>query len=98
MNKHSAEYSRYLKSDEWAAKRAERLLLDDNKCALCDRPNGTRKDGVTPILQIHHISYQRLGNEPMEDLISVCARCHKLLHRYYNRCRSWEDKANLYEH
>ena len=54
MNKHSAEYDRYLKSDEWAAKRAERLRLDDNKCVMCGRPQGTLKDG-RPVIQCHHI-------------------------------------------
>lgn len=93
MRKHSREYDSYMKSDEWAAKREERLRLDDNKCVCCGRPNGVQKDGVTPILQVHHVHYGNLGHEPMDDLASVCPRCHKLLHAYYRRCRNWENKA-----
>lgn len=92
MKMHSAEYDRYMKSDAWAQKRAERLMLDNNVCVMCGRKNGVQKDGVTPILQVHHVHYGNLGNEPLEDLCSVCPRCHQLLHKYYRRCRSWEDR------
>lgn len=92
MRKHSKEYDNYMKSDEWAAKREERLQLDDNKCVMCGRPNGLQKDGKTPILQVHHICYSHLGNEPMSEIVSLCAGCHKKIHRYYRRFRSWEDK------
>ncbi len=60
MRKHSVEYNRYMKSDAWAAKREERLRLDDNKCVCCGRRNGLQKDDVTPILQVHHIHYSRM--------------------------------------
>ena len=92
MWKHSKEYENYMKSDAWAAKREERLQLDDNKCVMCGRPNGLQKDGKTPILQVHHICYSHLGNEPMSEIVSLCAGCHKKIHRYYRRFRSWEDK------
>lgn len=92
MQKHSKEYNNYMKSDEWAAKREERLQLDDNHCVMCGRKNGLQKDGVTPILQVHHVHYGNLGNEPMEDLVSLCPGCHRKIHRYYRRIRSWEDK------
>ena len=93
MRNHSVEYDRYMKSPQWAAKREERLRLDGNHCVMCGRSNGLQKDGVTPILQVHHISYQRLGNEPMADLVSLCPTCHKRIHKYYRRFRTWEDKA-----
>ena len=92
MRKHSKEYSSYMKSDAWSAKREERLQLDDNRCVMCGRPNGLQKDGVTPVLQVHHICYSNLGNEPMSDLVSLCSGCHKKIHKYYRRLRSWEDK------
>lgn len=40
MRKHSREYDLYMKSDEWAAKREERLQLDNNHCVMCGRKNG----------------------------------------------------------
>ena len=88
----SKEYKRYMCSTQWDKKRKERLELDDNRCVMCGRRNGLRKDGVTPILQVHHITYKSLGHEPMEDLVSLCPGCHKKLHLYYKRFRTWEDK------
>lgn len=90
MAEHSSRYDRYMNSKEWEKKRSE---LDDNKCVMCGRPNGLQKDGVTPILQVHHIHYQNLGNEPIEDLVSLCPTCHKRIHKYYARARNWSDKV-----
>ena len=92
MMKHTKEYDRYIRSEEWAKKRAERLELDDNCCVMCGRKNGLQKDGNTPILQVHHIKYSNLGAEPMEDLVSLCAGCHMKIHKYYQRKRNWNDK------
>ena len=92
MQGHSKQYDDYMRSDAWAKKRKERLELDDNHCVMCGRRNGLRKDGVTPILQVHHIKYINLGNEPMEDLVSLCGACHRKIHRYYKRYRSWADR------
>ena len=55
MQKHTTEYDRYMRSDEWSKKRAERLELDNNHCVMCGRKNGLQKDGKTPVLQVHHI-------------------------------------------
>ncbi len=92
MRKHSREYDNYMKSDAWAAKREERLRIDGNKCALCGRPNGLQKDGITPILQVHHIRYSSLGQEPMEDLLSLCPRDHRLVHKYLACIWNRQDK------
>ena len=93
MTGHSRQYEQYMRSKEWEEKRNERLRLDRNKCVMCDRPNGLRKDGVTPILQAHHIHYKNLGHEPMEDLVSLCPTCHKRIHKYYGRARDWNSKT-----
>lgn len=37
MQKHTTEYDRYMRSDEWSKKRAERLELDNNHCVMCGR-------------------------------------------------------------
>lgn len=66
------EYMAYMKSPEWKAIRAERLKLDDSTCQHC---------GACYVpLQIHHITYKRLGEERLEDLISLCETCHKKEH------------------
>ena len=78
MAEHSKEYDTYMRSQKWELKRQQRLKIDEFKCAMCGRPAATCKNGS---LQIHHISYKRLTNEDVfEDLVSLCPRCHKLIH------------------
>lgn len=30
---------------------------------------------------VHHMSYDNLGNEPMQDLMGLCPECHRGVHR-----------------
>jgi 5-methylcytosine-specific restriction endonuclease McrA len=34
-------------------------------------------------LHVHHITYDRLGNEAMADLRGLCAKCHKEVHQLH---------------
>lgn len=83
INKLQTEfYKKYMRSKEWEQKRQQRLEIDNHKCAMCDRPESKCKDG----LQMHHISYRHLGNEDiLKEIVSLCPRCHRLIHKFYNR-------------
>lgn len=66
-------YSDYLSSSHWKETRGKRLEIDEYKCAVC---------GSTENLNVHHLSYKRIGNEDIEsDLITLCHPCHAMLHR-----------------
>lgn len=65
-------YDIYTKSPEWKIKREQRLEKDNHKCRTCENIEGF------PV-QVHHKTYINLGNEPMEDLITVCTACHDAL-------------------
>lgn len=53
-------------------KRAQRLKIDGYKCRTCGAAAGV---GVS--LHVHHVTYERLGDEDVErDLITLCAECH----------------------
>lgn len=81
--KHSPEYLRYIQSDEWKRKREARLRLDNYRCAMCFRGI---EDGV--MLECHHISYERLGNELIgHDLVTLCKEDHERMHNYFKRAR-----------
>lgn len=67
-------YNEYIKSDEWKYKRKEVLERDGFKCRLC----GAMGSGYS--LHVHHNSYDNLGNEPLEDLITLCKECHERHH------------------
>lgn len=61
-------YRRYMKSPEWAAKRAQVLARAAMRCEDCEA------FGVA--LEVHHIRYDSLGFEPLEDLEALCLGCH----------------------
>lgn len=68
-------YKEYIKSEEWKIKRKEVLKRDKFKCRLCSA-KGTEYN-----LHVHHNSYKNLGNEPLEDLITLCKECHERHHK-----------------
>lgn len=65
-------YQDYIKSSDWKKQSKRRMAIDDFKCQRC----GTAKN-----LVVHHITYDRLGNEKMEDLITLCRKCHEEIHK-----------------
>lgn len=65
-----AFYHDYLKSDRWKAKRKVRLATDGGLCqAKLDRCQRFATE-------VHHLTYDHVGNEPLWDLVSVCRNCH----------------------
>jgi 5-methylcytosine-specific restriction endonuclease McrA len=66
-NKHSS----YIASKEWQYLRTRILQSRGGKCEVC---------GVKHRLQVHHLTYERLGNERDEDLKVLCWACHEREH------------------
>lgn len=64
------EYSEYLRSPEWSRRREFRLVLDKHLCQDCSDPAS----------EVHHLTYERIGNEHIDDLISLCRECHAIRH------------------
>jgi len=67
-------YKEYLISPHWQYVRKTMLKYADYRCQICNAGN-------TP-MHIHHRCYDNLGNEPPADLIVVCERCHKFIHKH----------------
>jgi hypothetical protein len=65
------KYQTYINSNEWKQKRKIILIRDKYICQIC-KINGA--------VQVHHLTYKRLGNEQLFDLISVCLDCHNKEH------------------
>lgn len=74
------EYKRYLHSPHWQELRRqvfERALQNagsTNLHGVCERCG---YEPWRPCLQLHHISYDRVGAERLEDLILLCPNCHR---------------------
>jgi hypothetical protein len=67
----SSEYHAYLESPEWLERRRAVLLRAGDRCELCRFRQAT---------QVHHLTYERIGDEWLSDLIAVCRDCHELEH------------------
>jgi hypothetical protein len=66
----ASEYQTYLASREWALKRErvrERAL---GKCERCH---------VAEMNAVHHLTYARVGDELLSDLIAICDPCHEFV-------------------
>ena len=65
-------YSAYMRSPEWARKRAATLNRQGRYCRSC---------GTTEQLHVHHRSYANLGRETNADLVVLCETCHTGVHQ-----------------
>jgi 5-methylcytosine-specific restriction endonuclease McrA len=70
-NRWNGTYSEYLRSDRWAAKRSAALKHHGHRCGIC---------GSVRSLEVHHLTYKRLGREKMKDLQVLCCDCHRIRH------------------
>lgn len=75
MTKEQEQYRRYLKTLHWKQIRAKVLQRANGRCEICGYLPW--KDGV---LQVHHKTYENLGNEQLDDLVCVCPWCHMKIH------------------
>lgn len=63
-------YTQYINSRDWQLKRREVLKRDNHQCQTCLN---------TENLEIHHKTYERLGDENLDDLITLCTHCHEAI-------------------
>lgn len=68
----TVEYPVYIRSERWRQKRVDVIRRARGICERCGR---------WPIVNVHHLTYDRLGDELLTDLLGVCSRCHQELHR-----------------
>lgn len=72
---HSVFYLSYLGSDVWQAVRQKKLASVGHRCE--HRLWGIFRCEEKVRLQVHHLTYDRLGNEKMSDLRVLCYRHHE---------------------
>ena len=64
------EYDQYLQSDQWKMRRRGRLEYDGHKCQDCG-------GGAS---HVHHLTYEHVGHESIEEIVSLCHNCHSIRH------------------
>lgn len=78
-------YWAYQQTDRWQELRQARLELDKHRCRLCN----------APATCVHHCRYPEIfGEETIDDLTSLCDRCHN---NYHNPPGVEELKTQLLE-
>lgn len=75
-------YKEYLRTGHWKVLRMRKIKEIGFTCEICGRT------GVP--LQVHHLTYVRLGNEMMSDLACICGICHSTIHSLHST--GWEYK------
>jgi hypothetical protein len=65
-------YKEYLNSQKWYNKRNKVLERDKYLCQACLKNKA---------IQVHHLTYERVFDEPLFDLVSICLPCHEKLHK-----------------
>lgn len=66
-----SHYLAYLLSGGWRARRNRALKDAGYRCSRCP----SKRD-----LEVHHLTYERLGGERDSDLAVLCAGCHRAEH------------------
>lgn len=65
-----SNYVHSLNSDNWKELK-RKVLVRDRRCVIC---------GSSLYLETHHLHYRNKGNEKLEDLVLLCAKCHQKVH------------------
>lgn len=69
-------YELYLESTEFDEIRQAVFARDNYKCVVC---------GDTENIQPHHLTYRNIYKENLQDLITLCRRCHATYHAVQKR-------------
>lgn len=70
-SKVNKQYYNYLISPEWKEFRRKALAHYGNKCSKCAR---------TKSLQVHHLHYNNIFHEQLEDVVILCKLHHEEAH------------------
>ena len=101
---HTDQYVAYLKTKQWATKRQEKL---ESVNYSCDRDVGLTyqkgEDGIlrritecSDSLEVHHRTYDNLGNESLTDLTVLCKFHHAQEHRRISVKKRFEKGLDTY--
>ncbi len=64
-------YARYMTSREWAIRKRP---VKERSGGVCERCK------INPSTAVHHLTYERIYRERLEDLQDICEACHSFIH------------------
>lgn len=71
----ASTYQQYICSKKWETRRDCYWRTHQKVCRNC---------GSTSDVQLHHLSYERLGSELDTDLMPLCQMCHSAVHQFHD--------------
>jgi len=80
-------YKQYLKTSEW--KKLRQQVLDRDKCC--------QTCVLIQNLEVHHKHYKTLGNEKLDDLITLCKECHEVITNRFRKDKYLKKELKLIE-
>jgi len=66
-------YAQYLQSEQWREKREAVLNRARHTCEGC---------GAAKATEVHHLTYDNVGDELLWQLVAVCRACHEKAHHH----------------
>jgi hypothetical protein len=65
------------------------MKAKSNKCEICDLAEA-------PVLHVHHIipRHDPRSTEHLNNLVTVCANCHHMIHRTRIICEGWYNTSS----
>jgi hypothetical protein len=87
--KHTEKYTTHLKSEAWSRFRRSIISERGQKCEAC----GNEGTG----LQLHHLTYERLGDERPSDVQLLCWMCHRKADEKREREARIRSERSLYD-
>lgn len=82
-------YQDYLITVHWQKTREQKLKDAGYKCEQCPRDEN---------LEVHHLTYERLGEERMGDLQALCPICHRKTHGIEPTSQDWSRARTAFGH
>lgn len=79
-------YENYLQSEQWQSKRRLVFRRCGGVCEGCGQATAT---------EVHHLTYDHLGNELLWELAAACRECHERVHE--NSIRNIAPKQHIAE-
>ena len=78
------KYREYIKSKAWERRRHKYFKKHKKECAVCGSQRG---------IGLHHVNYERVGNELDTDLVPLCWVHHKEYHEQHQTKRNMNDET-----
>lgn len=76
LKHNSITYQEYLASEHWQQVRRHKGLYQRHLCKLCGKSNDET------LLNLHHLTYRRMGKERGDDTAWLCGDCHRIVHKW----------------